>query len=78
MERMKWVELLERGDRAARSGDTPGLARIARLLSAGIGDPLADSLLELARDCSRGAKHARNAWPPLREAVAHRISIAGT
>jgi hypothetical protein len=73
-----WVELLERGDRAARSGDRATLARIARLLSGRIGDPLADTLLELARDCSRGASYARHAWPPLRQAVAHRISIAGT
>jgi hypothetical protein len=78
MNQMTCVELLERGDRAASSGDTPALARIARLLSGRIGDPLADSLLELARDCSRRADRARDAWPPLRQAVAHRISIAGT
>jgi len=78
MARTTAVELLSRGDRAARSGDVAELAWVALLLSSRIGDPLADRLLELARDCRGHGARARHAWQPLREAVAHRVSIAGT
>ena len=78
MSRTNWIELLERGDRAASSGDAASLVDVALALSTGIGDPLAQELVDLAHDCEKHTIRAQQSWPALRKAVAHRISIAGT
>ncbi|HEY4243230.1 MAG TPA: hypothetical protein VGM88_25635 [Kofleriaceae bacterium] len=71
------ASLLDRGDRAARRGDAAELAKVALALAGRVGDPHGPALRDLARDCGGGAPD-RSAWRELREAIALRISIAGT
>jgi hypothetical protein len=78
MTRINVEALLERGDRAARAGNAAELREVAMLLSARIGDPLAATLLQLANDCYARTTRAWRAWPPVRRAVARRVSFAGT
>ena len=73
-----YMELLDRGDAAASTANHRDLERVALLLSRRVGDPLSDELAKLARRCRLRRPHAHEAWPSLRAAIAHRISIAGT